>query len=203
VTAVVVVAAVVWLWPREKDPEYQGKKLSEWIDGYQPFSPEDLSLGYEQPTAVAIRAIGTNGLPFLIKCIKIENLPAQTKIDTAVMKIVSVNAWAFDAYHQLRWGKTFRGPKAIWAFEVLGPQASPAIPELAKIAAGNNEGIGWQATQALRVIGKDAVPVLLRLTADAKASVRSSATDGLLDLAPEVLREHEAAGSVNQKNPSP
>ena len=30
-TGAVVVSAVVEVWPREKEPVYQGKRLSEWI----------------------------------------------------------------------------------------------------------------------------------------------------------------------------
>src|SRR4051812_12829515 len=61
-TGVVVVAAVVLLWPRgEREPEYQGKKLSEWIgDEGNPRQAD------------AVRHIGTNALPFLIGWIRYE-----------------------------------------------------------------------------------------------------------------------------------
>src|SRR5438045_3525167 len=60
--AALIVAAIaaVAFWPGEKEPEYHGKKLSEW-----------LALEREQPreSAEAVRAIGTNAIPFLLRWI--------------------------------------------------------------------------------------------------------------------------------------
>src|SRR5262245_367846 len=59
VVAAVVVAAVMAavLWPKEREPEYQGKKLSEWINVGSREGPE------------AVQAIGTNALPCLVRWI--------------------------------------------------------------------------------------------------------------------------------------
>src|SRR5690242_3243308 len=56
VTVVAIVAVAVW--PGDREPEYQGKKLSEW-----------LAMQHEHPAeaARAVRAIGTNAIPFLLR----------------------------------------------------------------------------------------------------------------------------------------
>src|SRR4051812_3891090 len=54
-----VILAVVF-WPGPKEPEYQGKKLGEWGARHD---------GPPAETATAVRAIGTNALPLLLKWI--------------------------------------------------------------------------------------------------------------------------------------
>src|SRR5580765_3923617 len=61
---VVLVAAAVWPGPRE--PEYQGKKLSEWLEG---------QLEYPRGCAEAVQAIGTNGVPFLLRSLEYRYSP--------------------------------------------------------------------------------------------------------------------------------
>jgi len=50
---------------REREPEYQGKKLSEWVilhdDGSRAQSPQS------QEAGSAIRRIGTRALPYLLR----------------------------------------------------------------------------------------------------------------------------------------
>jgi hypothetical protein len=60
-----VAVCVALLWPRwPKEPEYQGKKLSEWIALANPVAGRGL-VGSQTEANLAIRQIGSNGLPFL------------------------------------------------------------------------------------------------------------------------------------------
>src|SRR5438552_499009 len=114
VTAVAVGA--VAFWPGEKEPEYQGKKTSQWIEQYRS--------GQEHERAVAaIHAIGTNALPLLVRWLK--HVPwhqRQGEIFLAVLPVkiqeeLSLTGWEHNSM-------------AVRGFEVLGPQAAPAIPAL-------------------------------------------------------------------------
>src|SRR5215471_537789 len=58
VALTVLVAA---LWPSEKEPKYQGKKLSDWLSAYMNASPSE-----QDAAAEAVRHIGTNALPILL-----------------------------------------------------------------------------------------------------------------------------------------
>ena len=79
IAAAVFVAVVltVVLWPQEKEPEYQGRKLSEWIGADQVVTASYIKLGaiaVPFPGGVnvlsrnqregdgAVRYMGTNGL---------------------------------------------------------------------------------------------------------------------------------------------
>lgn len=78
---VLVGLGVVPFWPGEREPEYNGKKLSEWLWIIGTNSTTDrqiindttnlASITYELSHVIeavrAVRAIGTNALPFLIR----------------------------------------------------------------------------------------------------------------------------------------
>src|SRR3954469_4010547 len=83
-----VIGLCAFLWP-EPEPRYQGRKLSQWLllrDSAPPFTrPNGLnarlasfksfpavSYGSSAETEDAIRHIGTNALPYLVKWIQYE-----------------------------------------------------------------------------------------------------------------------------------
>src|SRR5438045_3026446 len=71
VAAAVIVVAIgaIVFWPGAKEPEYQGKKLSEWLEQYcgSAGNPQK-ALEAEE----AIRATGSNAVPYLIEWLKSE-----------------------------------------------------------------------------------------------------------------------------------
>src|SRR5258706_10188766 len=76
-----VVAAL--FWPSgEREPEYQGKKLSWWIRGATQISVRAPPGNLER--AEAVRKIGTNALPFLVKWIDFGSPPKVSKIVVAI-----------------------------------------------------------------------------------------------------------------------
>ena len=65
---------VALFWPRgPKEPEYQGKKLSEWVT----FHSHGSKVAPNNPdfAASAIRNIGTNAVPWLVRWIAYEPPP--------------------------------------------------------------------------------------------------------------------------------
>src|SRR3954453_8434930 len=50
---------VVIVWPGEKEPEYQGKKLSYWIG-------RSRNVDTTKEATAAVQQIGTNALPYLL-----------------------------------------------------------------------------------------------------------------------------------------
>jgi hypothetical protein len=72
------VAGVVGLaaWPDDPEPEYHGKKLSAWIDSFWP-QPIGVITGVgfsnkPRKAEEAVRHIGTNALPYLLKWLNYE-----------------------------------------------------------------------------------------------------------------------------------
>ena len=147
---VLVGIGVVAFWPGEKEPEYNGKKLSEWLTDFEEVPP--------QPTdaTLAVHHIGTNGLPWLVKWIEHGRPAWKDRLAKFVFKTHSSTI--------IRWYRNSdrKGFDAVLGFEVLGPKAAPAVPELARIAKYSNNRYSQEwAMDALRWMGKDGFPPLL------------------------------------------
>src|SRR5258708_5803766 len=66
-----------------REPSFKGRTLTHWLTmDYLAGSPEQ-----EQEPIDAVRRIGTNALPFLLKWISCQSSPWQDKIDAAIGKL--------------------------------------------------------------------------------------------------------------------
>src|SRR5438067_1105808 len=77
---------VVAFWPGEREPVYNGKKLSEWL---QLYGSTGISVEQREQAKVAVRQIGTNALPWLVKWIQCDrrDLPQwKTRLAVAACK---------------------------------------------------------------------------------------------------------------------
>jgi hypothetical protein len=206
ITGLVFVAAVVAVvvWPRKREPEYQGKKLSEWLEIYERNSLV-LQVGYgksgDSTTKVkrmeeardAIKQIGTNGVPFLLQWIAYEpKPPTQT-------------SWL--ERHQLRFPFSFSRsykdqspiPRHILAAEgflIVGTDASGCLPKLAILHSRKGTQTSMAAGRVLAFFGYDgdAVPVLTRALSDADPRIRVEATNAVYKIAPWVLTNRTSGG---------
>ncbi len=140
VVAVAAVAAVFWRVSRPTEPSYQGKKLSRWLEGVC-----DCGLGELDAEAVAaVRAIGTNAIPFLCEELQVRNMPGLAALDWAATKL----SFSWNPPSALG-----RRNRAIAGFGALGEQAAPAIPKLSKLMFGPDKYDAWSAQGALGGIG--------------------------------------------------
>ena len=69
-----VCLAAVLLWPSAREPESQGKKLSEWLFLRQKFLSEDTARD-------AIHRIGPNALPWMLKWVRYKPSSSRLKFD--------------------------------------------------------------------------------------------------------------------------
>jgi hypothetical protein len=149
---------VVAFWPGEREPEYDGKKLSDW-----------LAVQNERPTEVsdAVRAIGTNGVPILIRWVEYQTPPWRYRLARMYFK-VSRFMYSDSLVNILVNGKAkMRSYNSLFAFRILGTNASPAIPELARFVTDARNRDRKAAAQALAHIGgRDALPPLLAALKD-------------------------------------
>jgi hypothetical protein len=147
-----VAAAVACLgWMRKREPEYKGKTLSEWLIAYrQPYGAVAPVISEE--AAQAIRQIGTNGAPFLVKWIRESRKMPRWK-DT-LLALTQRNP-------QLPSESELRAMRAVWGFKILGPDAQAVIPDLVQVANQGNTERAPLAIGALGYLGKDALPSLL------------------------------------------
>ena len=152
---------MVAFWPGKREPEYNGKRLSEWL-ALQSDHPAD--------TAHAIRAIGTNGLPVLVSWAELQvpewrynlaigygRFPRPIHSDSLADFFINRKA-------------TMRSFNCVFAFRVLGTNASAAIPELSRFVMDARNRDRRNAALALAYIGgRDALPPLLAALEDKTA----------------------------------
>jgi len=71
--------AALLLW-REREPRYQGRPLSTWLGEFEWNSERGLPC---EPATEAVRQIGTNALPFLMRWYSYEPAPWREKLSAA------------------------------------------------------------------------------------------------------------------------
>jgi hypothetical protein len=150
-----VVVLGIAFWPGEKEPEYKGKKLSEWLDPSADGRPEN---------GEAVRAIGTNGVPFLLKWIEYKDARWRQKIQVIYAGHPGWMGCTFAVKHFSleRWKKE---QMAQSGFAMLGEQARESVPELSRIAQGPSADKANLAIYSLAMVGKSALPPMLAILA--------------------------------------
>ena len=111
----------IFIWPREREPQYNEVALSTWLARCSSTNQAEALAAVD-----AIRHIGTNTLPVFILWIKYE--PRWKILGWPVLgKSRNVQ--------RLIWNMTeYRAITAVRGFQILGSQANPALPELQRLA---------------------------------------------------------------------
>ncbi len=142
---VAIAASIALVWPRQNEPVYQGKTLSQWLEKQQ--------FQLQGPEGDAVRQMGSNAAPFLVKWIQYQT-PAWRRQFSLF--------WLRQFGHILEDPRNLRRLNSWFAFEALGPQARTAVPELTRLL--NSPKFSYlhdSIVQALGCLGDDAFPTLL------------------------------------------
>jgi hypothetical protein len=136
----------------DQEPSYNGRPLSQWLGDMRLSAP---TTGHE-PYEEAIRAMGTNAIPTLLKWISYKPSPS----DHSSQSGETVPPWR----PNYNLNPEQRAARAQYAFESLGAVARPAIPELTRLARTSSDpGLGDCCATVLAFIGPAAIPSLLSL----------------------------------------
>lgn len=152
VLAAAIVAGIVIYALRPREPEYQGRRLSEWLPELDNWDSEP-----DLPAMIAIRQMGSSALPTLLKMIKHEDSPFKRKMADLAgrQSFIRFSFQTADTLHH-------RAAIGIYA---LGPEAKSAVPDLIALVTNQSPPISRLAPVfALSGIGpeaKEAVPFLL------------------------------------------
>jgi HEAT repeat protein len=189
---VIVLAGVVFKAMQPKEPEYQGRKLSEWIADLNKQPPKSTE------AEIAIRQMKKEALPLIERRLTpAEHKP--TKLETFLYHL----QMKMGLYEQ----KTFYGwEDSFKAMEILGDDSLPALERLLEhphiggraayalarleavqalergAATNKNPYCRWHSVQALSGVSQrkeEATAVLLRLTYDAETGIVAAAVSGL------------------------
>ena len=160
-----VLAIVALLLLPSREPSYQGKNLDQWLaELHYAGNIEDI-----RRASAAIRAMGTNVLPYLVGYLRHQDSPAKLKM------------FLFAERRHFAWFPRprldpFLGPSYL-ALKALGKSAAPAIPDLLKMfeepATSPRGGLG------LYSIGPASVPAFRHACESANEAIRIEAASYL------------------------
>jgi HEAT repeat protein len=167
VLLVILAGVMAWLGLRLREPVYQGKPLSGWLE----ILHREKLAHLDDRAMQAIRHIGTNALPVLIERLRAHDTPLKQLIMKWAQKQAFVH-FHFNSADERR-------PEAIWGYEALGPLASAQVPSLsATLTNDPSPKVRIAAAWALGYIGPEArmaAPALFRATQDKDYHVRGPA----------------------------
>ncbi len=180
----VVLFLVVSRQPRE--PAYRGMPLSYWMARLidRPDTPARLDRSYTD-ARTAIKAIGTNALPYLLEALRREDWPMRKY----VVAWVSEHKWLKSKVKLPPSADEIRG-RALDAITWLGPAAKPALPDILPLVTNQNYQVKINALFAIRSIGPDAqlvrpvVPGMMQSLGDTNWTMRLAAVNALAALRP-------------------
>jgi HEAT repeats len=147
--AIIGAAFIWWIRPQESEPTYRGKPLSFWVISERYGKSRGYGLEHDIGQREAIRAIGTNALPFLTRWMQLNAAPWTRYVRGLVPDLTR-----FDHTKELADG-------AIGAFEILGSSASPAIPELVQLARGTDLYTAERALFCIEATGPPGISIVL------------------------------------------
>ena len=167
---VVAALIVVLAFPTKREPEHGGKKLSEWLMLYGR-SLTIFTDGVEaadkmrKEASDAVQDIGTNALPFLLEWTDYEPAGWKRALWTNNPPAAAQrHGYLRSAYlWMLKSPADDRNWFGRFGFEILGPRARPALPEIQRRMA--DWRTPWRAARAMdaytEITGPDAVPALV------------------------------------------
>jgi hypothetical protein len=182
------VALLLWRNPSSREPSYEGRSLTSWLDHHVASSaavPPYGSPGWKKADE-AIRHIGTNAIPTLLEMIGAKDKP---KFMIAALEQARRLGLTQSGYRYA----SPRHEEAEYAFEILGTNAASAVPELIRIYEQDISPSSQRcAALALGHIGRGAqaaLPVLIQRFNHTNNEVRFNAVSAVMHIGgpPDVL----------------
>lgn len=173
-----VLAVLGWQIFRLREPVYQGKALSVWLET---LTKEGLRGNFNESSADPIRQIGTNALPVLIEILRAH--------DTRFKQVLMAWAQKQTLVHFHFRSADQRRPDAVRGYEALGSLASAQVPVLMDCLTNDpSPKVRIAAACALGYIGPEARvagPALFFAAKDTDGSVRNDALWALSRILPD------------------
>jgi len=164
--------------PHSRGLSYQGKPLSVWLD-----EAWYLDGGVDPSAEKAVRQVGTNAIPYLLKLTAWRDSSLKAKVCAALPE---------------KWFVTF-APRSVhnhfaaaFGFEALGPSAKSAVPDLIILLNDKDQDIRKTAALSLGSIGpeaQDAIPDLIKHLNDLDQDVSVNSAEALKNIPPKSVGE--------------
>jgi hypothetical protein len=175
----IMTAFVAWRSFCISEPVYRGKRLTGWVEQWKTnrwsIPKADSNRIAEKQAEAAIRAIGTNGIPFLLELMQAREPGWRAKAREIVPR-----SW----HARLRLNGMAGRKKEVGAngLAALGEQAASAVPELIELVKSPDYFTSYLAVWALGnpgVATESAAPVLVGCLTNRDESIRIDALHGL------------------------
>jgi hypothetical protein len=127
------------------------------------------------PEADAIRHIGTNALPWLLKWIRYESPAWKHKLIDISKRLPQQlgDSFIFEPLRRNDLDHAAHQQAILDCFHFLGSSAMPAVTELSRLAADSKSSeVSGSAIAALAYVGKDALPELVGILTNKQATFR-------------------------------
>lgn len=171
-----LIVLLLWVVARDREPRWHGKRLSDWAAQYGTNHWAFRSTGADLEAEKAIRDIGTNAIPFLLKQLSARESEILRKLRTHLPA-----QWAKASI--LRDRSTEVRRTAAYGVAALGRNAAEAVPALCAIETNHPEVDGrYTAVFALRTLGptaEPAIPFLIRCLTNQEFTIRDDAATAL------------------------
>jgi HEAT repeat protein len=164
VAALVVVCGLAAFRTWDRQPAFEGKKLSDWLIQYENSQDDN---DERAAAEAAVRRLGTNALPYLVKWLRYEPSQSQRKLAGALSRLPQ--RFQSDSLREWLLGREpeTRAEAAVAGFSILGPAAAPAASRLDKLIGDKSlPASSARALRALVCIGPACLPHLMAALAD-------------------------------------
>lgn len=183
VACLLVIFTTALLWTGQKEPEYQGRKLSEWLILSRRSVVATVNSPSPEAAENAVHQIGTNAIPCLLRWLQHRNPPWRERmweqIAPVAFRIVGRSATYKFILHL-----DYQQEMAQWGFEILGEDAQSAVPELERVLNSHRDYSG-NAIRALSSVGTAGLRPLLNVitnrSSDSISRLNSIAMVGCMD----------------------
>jgi hypothetical protein len=209
---VVLLFGAVWQLCQPREPVYQGKTLSAWLDQYSKprvAAGSQKAVDQDADPATAIRHIGPDGIPYLLEWIGTQ--------DSAMKMLVltRVNHWQWigkliatlglqKPYENWAFQSTTLPKKAYLGFRILAQEAQPAVPQLVRLIGTTwNQHSRRAAAWSLGAIqSQEALPGLIEYLKDPDEGVREAALQAVYGTSFATLPVTETLRAVFRDRPA-
>lgn len=162
----IAVVAICFFCLREKQPSYNGRTLSAWLEEYNPTWQYDRAGNRRnvptrtEQSILAVEAIGTNAVPLLLRWAAAKDSSILNVLGTVFEKLpervvmfIAPTIWSGTAGRKNMLAKS--------GFDILGTNAVAAVPELKRMFNNTSPGLDLEVPAfCLKCVGRAGFQVL-------------------------------------------
>jgi hypothetical protein len=162
---------------RPQEPSYKGRTMTQWLSAATR-SGNAQSNEYHD-TMVAIKAIGANAIPTLLKYLEARDSTFTSRVNSFLNRTLRLRFHLATAHEKHEW--------AALSFAFLGKEGLPAVPALGELAKHPNSEIrAWTFTCLYSICPERQIyqPILTQFLHDQNRALRLDAATTLRNLYP-------------------